>query len=54
MVALVAVSYILLTRLDLLHNGAGSYEKSVVRNTDNAEEENALSAAENANYTDIF
>lgn len=28
--------------------------RAIVRNTDNAEEENALSAAENANYTDIF
>jgi hypothetical protein len=54
MVILVAVSYILLTRLDLLNNSAGSYEKSIDRKTDNDEEENALSAAENANYTDIF
>ncbi len=54
MVALVAVSYILLTRLDLLNNSTGSYVKSIVRNTDNAEEENALSTAENANYTDTF
>ena len=30
------------------------YEKSIVRNPHTAEEENALSVAENLNYTDIF
>lgn len=54
MVASVAASYILLTRFVTRHYVAGLYEKSIVRNTDNAEEENALSAAENSNYTDIF
>jgi hypothetical protein len=34
--------------------GDGGGGKSIVRNTDNAEEETALLAAENANYTDIF
>jgi len=34
--------------------GGGGGGKSIVRNTDNAEEETALLAAENANYTDIF
>lgn len=29
-------------------------EKSIIRNTDTPEEENALQAAENINYTDIF
>lgn len=32
----------------------GTSEKSIVRNTDNAEEENALSAAETANYSAIY
>jgi hypothetical protein len=35
-------------------NSPNKYEKSIVRNTDTAEEENALTAAENVNYTDIF
>jgi len=53
-VASVTVSYILLTRFVIRHYVTGRYEKSIARNTDNAEEENALSATENSNYTDIF
>ena len=37
--------------LDLTPN---KYEKSIIKNTQGADEERALSAAENANYTDIF
>ena len=32
----------------------GSYDKSIIVNTDTAEEENALSVTENINYTSIF
>ncbi len=32
----------------------GGYEKSIIINTNNTEEENALSVAENTNYTSIF
>ena len=32
----------------------GGYNKSIIINTDNTEEENALSTAENTNYTSIF
>jgi hypothetical protein len=35
-------------------NSANKYEKSIIRNTDTPEEEKALLAAENVNYTDIF
>jgi len=48
-VGLVAVSYIFFTLCVERH-----YEKAIVRNTDNAEEKNALLAAENTNYTGIF
>jgi len=33
---------------------AGTYEKAIVRNTDNVEEAHALTIAENINYSDIF
>jgi hypothetical protein len=35
-------------------NSPNKYEKSIIRDTDTAEEENVLLAAENVNYTDIF
>src|SRR4030042_1674366 len=54
MAASVAISYILLISLNTGSNSPGGYEKSIVRNTDDEEERNALSAAENINYTDIF
>jgi hypothetical protein len=49
MVALAAAIYIALNQ-----NSPNKYEKSIVRNTDTPEEENALLAAENVNYTGIF
>jgi hypothetical protein len=52
-VALIAASLFLITRF-VLNSGSGVYEKSIVRNTDNAEEEQALSAAENSDYLTIF
>jgi hypothetical protein len=39
LVALVAGSYILFAHVGLLNNSAGSYEKSIDRKTNNAEEE---------------
>lgn len=33
---------------------SGTYKKAIVRNTDNVEETNALTIAENINYSDIF
>lgn len=54
MAASAAVSYILLTSLNTGSNSPSSYEKSILRNTDDEEERKALSAAENINYTDIF
>jgi hypothetical protein len=49
MVTLAAIIYIALNQ-----NSAGKYEKSIIRDTETAEEENALVAAENVNYTDVF
>ncbi len=52
-IVLVAVGYLVLSLLNSA-NVAGKFEKSIVRNADTAEKENALSAAENANYMEIF
>jgi hypothetical protein len=49
MVALAAAIYIASNQ-----NSPNKYEKSIIRDTDTPEEENALLAAENVNYTDIF
>lgn len=49
MVVSIVISYFVLTRFFV-----GKYEKSIIRNTSNVKEENALTIAENSNYSDIF
>jgi len=45
----ISISYFLLSPFS-----AGKYEKAILRNTSNVEEANALTIAENSNYSDIF
>lgn len=55
-VVIVTVSIAVVVYIAVNQNSASKnyYEKSIVRNTHTAEEGNALSVAENLNYTDIF
>jgi len=50
MIVSISISYFSLPLL----SAEGTYEKAIVRNTDNIEEANALIIAENSNYSDIF
>ena len=52
MLIVVAAIYLVLDNFRVIPNG--KYDKSIVRNTDNIQEEYALAAAENANYSGIF
>jgi hypothetical protein len=53
-VALVTVSSILVFQLALKQDNASKCKKSIVRDIDTAEKENALIAAENVNYSGTF
>ncbi len=53
-IVLVVVSYFAVAQLDAIINRGGKYDKSIVKNVSTPEEEQALFAAENANYTNIF
>jgi hypothetical protein len=53
-VVIITASIAVAVYFGVSQNSPNKYEKSIIRNTDTAEEENALQAAENINYTDIF
>lgn len=50
----VVISYFVFTRFIVKLENNVKYEKSIVRNTSNLDEQNALTIAENSNYSDIF
>ena len=54
LIALVIIVFILIFYFLLFLFIAGKYEKAIVRNTSNVEEANALTFAENSNYSGIF
>jgi hypothetical protein len=54
LVVVLAAAICVAVYLAVNQNSANKYEKSIIRNTVNPEEENALLAAEHVNYTDIF
>jgi hypothetical protein len=54
MVTSIVLSYLVYARFFARYFFPGKYDKSIIRNTDNVEEENALAVAENADYSAIF